>query len=320
MPQTIVFDTNYLRTFSQIEFLAGRLPEKLKVQIVTAVERGDLVALVETVRIETNAWLESAYQKKQQELKAAMQRLVAEGYTVTPSVVPDGAPPDIFELLQSASEKCTSFSPIIEDYREAERRTSYRHAPHPKNSDGEEMRDRLIWCQMLRWSEESGNPVLIVSADTIFKNGANSEEGIRARINVVEGEVDLDQRLGERPDHIAAVVRSILLFAPELKEYGIDLDETTISGVEDLRKIQEVDGSTTQRFVLLIQVNDSDFRYATTINSLNEQPLSIEVGTTPPISLTRQIKEQEKINFDRRSGLNSKDRAINELRQLIRDR
>ena len=319
MPQTIVFDTNYLRTFSQIEFLAGRLPQKLKVQIATAVERGDLVALVDTVRIETNAWLESAYQKKQQELKTAMQRLVAEGYTVTPSVVLDGTPPDIFELLQSASEKCTSFSPIIEDYREAERRTSYRHAPNPKN-DGEEMRDRLIWCQMLRWSEESGNPVLIVSADTIFKNGANSEEGIRARINVVEGEVDLDQRLGERPDHIAAVVRSILVFAPELKEQGIDLNETTISGVEDLRKIQEVDGSTTQRFVLLIKVNDSDFRYATTINSLNEQPLSIEVGTTPPISLIRQTEDQEKINLDRRSGLNSKDRAINELRQLIRSR
>ena len=72
--------------------------------------------------------------------------------------------------------------------------------------------------------------------------------------------------------------------------------------------------------MLLIQVNDSDFRYATTINSLNEQPLSIEVGTTPPISLTRQTKEQEKINLDRRFGLNSKDRAINELRQLIRNR
>ena len=57
MPQTIVFDTNYLRTFSQIEFLAGRLPQKLKVQIAIAVKRGDLVALVDTVRIETNAWL-----------------------------------------------------------------------------------------------------------------------------------------------------------------------------------------------------------------------------------------------------------------------
>lgn len=321
MPQTIVFDTNYLRTFSQIEYLAGKLPEKLKAQINRAVERGDLVALVDTVRIETNAWLESAHQKKQQELNASIQRLVAEGYTVTPGNIPDSAPPDILHILRLASEKCSPLSPTIDDYREAERRTSYRQAPHPKNTDGEEMRDRLIWCQMLRWSAESGNPVLIVSADTIFKNGAKSEEGIRARINVVEDEVDLDQRLGERPDHIAALVRSILIFAPELNEQGINLTEATIVGIEELRNVHEADGSITQRFLLLTSGDANiDVRCATTINSIDDQPLSITMATTPPISLVRRVTEQDKVKLNQRPSLNSRNQAINELRQLIRNR
>lgn len=321
VPQTIVFDTNYLRTFSQTEYLAGKLPEKLKVQISRAVERGDLVALVDTVRIETNAWLEVAHQKKQQDLNASIQRLIAEGYTVTPGNVPDSAPPDILPLLQLASEKCSHLFPTIDDYREAERRTSYRQAPYPKNTDGEEMRDRLIWCQMLRWSAESGNPVLIVSNDTIFKNGAKSEEGVHARISVVEGEVDLDQRLGERPDHIAALVRSILVFAPELKEQGINLTEATIVGVEELRKVQEVDGSITQRFLLLTSGDANlDVRCATTMNSIGDQPISIVMATTPLISLVKRVTEQEKIKLDRRPGFNSQDEAINELRQLIRSR
>lgn len=321
MPQTIVFDTNYLRTFSQTEYLAGKLPEKLRAQINHAVVRGDLVALVDTVRTETNAWLESAHQKKQQEIKVSIQRLVDEGYTVTPGNVLDSTLPDIFHILQLGSDKCSLLFPSIEDYREAERRTSFRHAPHPKNSEHEEMRDRVIWCQMLRWSAESGNPVLIVSADTIFKNGAKSEEGIRARINVVEGEVDLDQQLGERPDHIAALARSLLIFAPRLKEKGINLTEATIVGVEELRKVHEVDGSITQRFLLLTSGEANlDVRCATTMNSIGDQPLSIVMATTPPISLVLQVTEEAKVNLDRRPGLNSRDEAINELRQLIRSR
>lgn len=320
MPQTIVFDTNYLRTFSQNEYLAGKIPERLKTQINRAVNRGDLVALVDTVRTETNAWLETAYQKKQQELGASIQRLVAEGYTVTPGETPDSPPPDILLILQLASEKCTTLSPNIDDYREAERRTSYRLAPHPKNPEHEEMRDRLIWCQLLRWSAESGNPVLIVSGDTIFKNGAKSEEGVHARINVVEGEVDLDQQLGERPEHIAALVRSILIFAPELKERGINLTEAAIVGVEELRKVHEADGSITQRFFLLTSgIANLDVRCATTINSIGNQPNSIVMATTPPISLIWQITEQERVNLDRRTNLNSQDQAINELRYILRN-
>lgn len=321
MPLTIVFDTNYLKTFSQVEYLAGKIPEKLKAQINRAVERGDLVALMDTVRIETNAWLELAHQKKQQELNTSIQRLVAEGYTVTPANVPDSVPPDIFRILKLASEKCSTLSPTIDDYRRAERRTSYREAPHPKNPEAEEMRDRLIWCQMLRWSAESGNPVLIVSHDTIFKNGAKSEEGIRARINVVEGEVDLDQRLGDRPDHIAALVRSILIFAPELKERGIHLTEATIEGVEELRKVHEADGSITQKFLLLTSSDANlEARCAITINSIDDQPLSIVIATTPPISLLRRSTDQEKDGLDRWPSLNSQNQAINELRQLIRSR
>jgi hypothetical protein len=172
-----------------------------------------------------------------------------------------------------------------------------------------------------RGSAESGNPVLIVSADTIFKNGAKSEEGVRARISVVEGEVDLDQRLGERPDHIAALVRSILVFAPELKEQGFNLTEATIVGVEELRKVHEADGSITQRFLLLTSGDATlEVRCATTMNSIGDQPLSMVMATTPPISLVRRVTEQEKVKLDWRPSLNSRDEAITELRQLIRSR
>lgn len=320
MPQTIVFDTNYLRSFSLIEYLAGKIPERLKAQIKRAVDRGDLVALVDTVRTETNAWLEAEHLKKQQELGTSIQRLISEGYTVTPNKTPDKPPPDILLILRLASEKCITLSPNIEDYREAEHRTSYRLEPHPKNPEHEEMRDRLIWCQMLRWSAESGNPVLIVSRDAIFKNGAKSQEGVHARINVVEGEVDLDQQLGERPEHIAALVRSILIFAPKLKEMGINLTEEAIVGVEELRKTLEEDGSITQRFLLLTTgVANLDERCTTTINSIGDQPYSIVMATTPPISLAKQITEQERINLAQRTKLNSQAQAISELRYLLRN-
>lgn len=312
MPQTIIFDTNYLRTFSQLEYLAGKIPEKLRTQIVRAVERGDLVALVDTVRIETNAWLERAHQKKQQDLNAAVQRLITEGYTVNPPHVLETDPPDILHILQSASDKCITIAPTLADYKEAERRTSYRHAPLPKNPDGEEMRDRLIWCQILRLAKEHKNSILIVSGDTIFKNGANSKEGVEAGITVVEGEVDFDQRLGERPPHITAVINLVLTFAQELNDLGINLTQETIVGIEGLRKVQEADGSITQRFLLLTSGEANlDPQCLTSVNSIDNQPLSLTIAASEPISLTRQ-----RVNLER-PLLNSQERAIHELRWIL---
>lgn len=322
MPQTIVFDTSYLKTFSQTEFLAGKAPEKLKTQIIRAVDRGDLVALVDTVRTETNAWLELAHQKRLQELRTCIQKLVTEGYAVNPADVKDSRPPEIFSILRTASDQCISLSPTIDDYREAERRTSYRLPPHPKNPEaGEEMRDRLIWCQMLRWSAESGNPVVIVSNDTLFKNGAKSEEGANARIDVVVDEVDLDQRLGQRPDHINALVQALLSFAPELKERGINLTEEKILGVEELRKVHEANGSLTQRFTLVTSIDANlNQECPATMNSVGDQPVSIELGTTPPIHLVRHVPEEEIEKLGRTFGPTFQDEALNELRRLIRGR
>lgn len=319
MTKTIVFDTNYLKSLSLNDYLAGKIPEKLKAQIELAVSRGDLVALVDTVRTETNAWLEVSHKRKQQENENSIQRLLAEGYKVTPDTVPNSPSPDILDILHLASDKCTTLSPTIEDYKEAERRTSYRLPPLPKNPDGEEMRDRLIWCQILRWSNESGKPVLIVSGDTIFKNGASSDEGINARIKVVEGEVDFDQQLGERPAHIEKLIESILTFAPELEGRGINLTNKSIVGIEELRKVHEKDGSITQRFFLLTSsVDNLDERCIAAINCIGDEPHTINIATTPPISLAKEITEPRKGNFDLLNSLNSQNQAINELRNLLR--
>ncbi len=320
MPQTIIFDTNYLRSFSQNDYLAGKLPEKLRKQISLAVARGDLVALVDTVRIETNAWLELGYRKKQDEIRDSIERLKLAGYSVSPESVIGSKLLDFFDLLKLASRECTLIAPSIEDYKEAERRTSYRLAPHPQKAEGEEMRDRVIWCQALRLSRESNNPVLIVSGDTLFKNGAISDEGISARIKVVEAEADLDQQLGERPSHIVELINSLLVFAPELVKYGINLTADAIQSVEELRKVQERDGSVTQRFLLLtLNVKNLEAQCAISLNSMMNQPRSIHLLTTPPITLVREIAKQEHQSQDWETSINAQDRAMNELRQLIRN-
>lgn len=235
-----------------------------------------------------------------------------------PEGVQDKAPPDILPIMQMVNDKCCSISPQIQDYKEAEFRTSYREAPHPKNPEGEEMRDRLIWCQSLRLSKETGNPVLIVSADTIFRNGALSDEGKDARISVVESAGDFDQRLGERPQHISTLIQSLLTFSPELAKKGVDLSEENVRGIEVLRKILNSDGSITQRFFLLISnATGVESRYSATMNSVGDQPLSIDLETNPPISIHRNLSEQELLELEGRRLQSFRGDAISSLRRLI---
>ena len=233
VPHTIVFDTNYIKSFSPLDYLDGRLPRKMANQIDLAFHRGDLVALVETVRMETNAWLTGMLEEKQRDLSNALRLLTDAGYNITPATVSEKSLPDIATIMQASNKNVAILTPTIEDYREAERRTSYRLPPLPKNPDGEEMRDRVIWCQLVRYSADGKNPVLIVARDKFFLNGSNSQEGKRFDVSCVEGEADLDQHLGQRPPHVQAVVDHVLHFALPLQERGIMLTADNILGIED---------------------------------------------------------------------------------------
>lgn len=120
MPITVVFDTNYLRTFSSSDFLAGRIPPKLDRQIKIALARGDLVAIPNTVRLEANHWLATQSTATWQRQIDAHELLSRAGYEITPKSVEKPPHVDIASLLTRAFPQVHVLEPTIDDYREAE--------------------------------------------------------------------------------------------------------------------------------------------------------------------------------------------------------
>lgn len=316
MPLTIVFDTNYLRSFGCSDFISGRLPPRLNSQVNAAVKRGDLILLPETVRIETNAWLDDENKKRHQALINAARTLQDSGFNISPDLPPNHNSVDILDILKSSTIHCDLITPDITDYREAERRTSYRLAPHPKSPDGEEMRDRLIWCQLLKYSALTDNHVVIASNDHLFKNGALTEEGKAARITVASSPEDLDQRLGERPSHIKALIDNLLVFSKLLHAHNIDISEHTIEGVENLRNSRTPEGTLEQRFELLIK--DLANPIQGVMSLLGGKPMLLSLENN---KIVVEAPRAEASDFDLFQTLirERPDAALSELRHIIGD-
>ena len=322
MPQTIVFDTNYLISFGAAEYRSGELPKKLHDQIEQAINRGDLVALPNTVRLETNAWLAKLSLAAWESLRSSHQRVKDAGFMIEPDSVEKKPDIDILSIFQDLHPEFYLLEPTIEDYKEAERRTSYRLPPRPKkNPDGEEFRDRLIWCQLVSYAQTTEMEILIVSGDGLFENGAKSEEGRTARIQVVEGETDLDQQLNNRPHHIQVIVDQLLMFSSELQANDIEIDNDCIVSLEELRTTREAGGSLIHKFNLrTTDVDHLPSLVLATMISVGGLPLSLSlVWDGQMIEVAREVdaKAMQDIAAARLREELDDEHAENELRALI---
>ena len=230
---------------------------------------------------------------------------------------------DISLIFQERFPNVQLLNPSIEDFKEAERRTSYRLPPLPKKKpDGEEFRDRLIWCQLISYARASKLPILIVSADGIFQNGAESEEGKSARIEVAESQSDLDQRLNLRPEHIQSVVNQLLMFSADLLKQGIVLKPDSIIGIEELRKVHEPNGSLIQKFMLrTTESPDFPSLVPVTMMALGDVPISLNLTFKEKVlQVVRQPTPQEieQLTLTRMRGVTDMEQMRNELKALMR--
>lgn len=316
---TVVFDTNYLRSLGAQEYQGGGIPEKLRIQLERATHRGDSVAIVETVRLEFNAFLGEITKKANESRRTAYNLLTSQGYSITPEIEPL-VQLDMLAVIRGFCPTCEHLLPTLEDYREAERRTSLRLPPLPSKPEAEEMRDRVIWCQSIRLARETGGPVLIVSNDEIFANGAKSEEGIRNQISIARSETDLDQRLGERPLNIQRVVDRLLLFSEQLAAYDVKLSSESIYAVNNLRNRLESDGSMTQRFSLVVGSQTglgSPLGGQLSVVGDQVTKLILSIGDDRQLVLTRVISD-ELAETGRNASILRQREAIEELQKLVK--
>lgn len=316
MPMTIVFDTNYLRSLGCSDFLLGRLPTRLTTQVNSAAQRGDLILIPSTVKIEMNAWLKDESAKRHSSLVNAHRTLQESGFKVSPELPSSPQEVDFFEVIRASAKNCDVLAPDINDYLEAERRTSYRLPPHPKNPEHEEMRDRLIWCQLLRYSGTTTNHIVIASADQIFKNGASTEEGLQARISIASSPEDLDQRLGERPVHIQTLINNFLSFSVQLQGHGLDVSEESIESVDQLRNSRMTDGIVEQRFELFLKGRDKPMQCVMSL--FGGRPLRLALDNDRIVVQAQEV-QMSNIEIVQHLMRERADVALSELRHIIGD-
>ena len=246
----IIFDTNYLRSMPSGDYLKGEVPERLASQLDTAFERGDIVAVPKTVQTEINAWVREIAETEINSLRQASSLLTSKGFTVTPELDDQPDDVDVLEVLKKKFPDIYSLEPRIEDYMEAERRASFKLPPLPKKPDAEEFRDRVIWSQALNVASKNEFPVVIISNDKIFENGANSKEGMEANIKVAKTEEEFNQYLDQRAPAIQKIVDDILLFSIQLQEKGLKIRDESIERIEDYRAQKDSHGAVIKKFTI----------------------------------------------------------------------
>lgn len=321
MAARLIFDTNYLRKLGSKEYLEGNLPAKLEEQIKSALARGDIVYIPRTVQMELNAWTNKIAEKELASIQQAKELLTDKGYTVVDSgELSIGCEIDTLEIIKRQFPDVYVLEPTIDNYFEAERRTSLRLPPLPKNPDGEEFRDRLIWCQVISMDQDL--PSLIVSEDKIFENGASSEEGVKANISIIKTEEELNQWLDKRPDHIQKIIDDILLFSNELENNNIDLDQEKIERVVDYRAVNEPEG-VLKKFVILVQAEGKEL--TAIFSKLYYQggiPISLNIELNDrALHFVRNLTEAERLVIHTNQSMKTYEQHFQEeeLRKLIGD-
>jgi len=319
MASRLIFDTNYLRKLGSKDYLERKIPPKLEEQIQSALNRGDLVFVPRTVQMELNAWVNELAKKELEAINQAKNLLLEKGYTVENKEVLREPEIDTLEIIKGRFPDVYVLEPTIENYTEAERRTSLRLPPLPKNPQGEEFRDRLIWCQVLSLGTEL--PSVIVSEDRIFENGVGSQEGQINHISIIKTEEELNQWLDKRPVHIQSVIDDVFLFSDELKSNDIEIDQDKIERVVDYRAVNESGGMMLKKFLILVK-NDKN-EYTTISNKIYYQgttPISLRIQLNNRIfDFTRKLSKDERstIYLDQTMKAHEQHFQEEELRRLI---
>lgn len=316
MSVTVCFDTNYIRSFSQNDFLSGNVPHKLIEQIKKISARGDSIAVLETVRLEVNAWLMKANLSRDAEIQQSIATLEEAGYKLDKTQVLARPDRDFFELMKGVDINCFLMLPEIDEYREAERRTSFRLPPHPKNIEGEEMRDRLIWCQLLNFARKSKRKVILVSGDIIFKNGSATDEAKELGIECL-GDAEFEQRIGLKAPHIVEIIEMMESFGALLENYGVTLNSLTVESLQDLRKRSEPDGTLSMKFNVISNNSGLPENCAVTLSVLDDEAYFIQVNTEPVISLHKELSGNNK-DVARYSAVSQRLDDLSELRHILR--
>ncbi|MFQ3193971.1 MAG: hypothetical protein ACI9N3_000783 [Colwellia sp.] len=321
MASRLIFDTNYIRKLGVVEYLDGTVPQKFAEQLKLAINRGDVVCIPRTVQMELNAWVNEVARKNADEIDKALSLLVEKGFKVEPCIKPELGSIDAISIIKNHFNEIYIVEPSLDDYFEAERRTSLRSSPIPKNPQGEEYRDRLIWCQTLSLSVTANMPTIIVSEDKIFENGANSTEGNDANISIIKNEEELNQWLDQRPEHIQKIIDDIALFADELNKQDIEINADKISRVVDYRSVNEPNGSKVKKFQLLISDDEKQLTsLACKIIYQGNTPVSINVNfNNKDVQCGREFEEKELhlMTINRHREISKKQFQEIELQQLL---
>ncbi|EJX2556630.1 DUF4935 domain-containing protein [Vibrio alginolyticus] len=318
MPSYIVFDTNYLRGIKTDDYFNNRIPEKLFDQIEKAISRGDMVALPRTVQIEFNAHLKKIAEKRHQALEQAYELLVSNGFEISTEPPNKVNYVDVWDVIKSKFDQVHLLEPTESDYLEAETRASFRNPPYPKNKpESEEMRDRVIWCQLLSLSKSIEVPVYIVSDDKIFENGTKSEEGRDANIFVLQGEDELNQHLESTPPHIKTLIDNILLFSPQLAEHGVPITREDIDMVSDIRMINIDLNQKENKFTLSLK-HDKEVSWDGRLIYRSDKPKTLTLVNDLKSVVVEYDSETPELNsIEQLERVSAKERSLMELRRAI---
>jgi hypothetical protein len=323
MSLQIVFDTNFIRRLGGTDYLDGRIPGRFKTIIDLALEHGYLISIPRTVQIELNAWLEGEAYKESNNIKAALQLLNDKGYDVPKEPNKREKEVDIFELISKQYKEVYFLDPTIDEYFEAEKRTSYRLPPLPKKKpDGEEFRDRIIWIQLLTLAKNTKLSILIASDDGMFENGSDSEEGQKANIQVVKTEDDLLQWLKQKPPSVLTLIENIMLFKSGMGKEDISLAPDDISQVINYKSVKESTGNLLSKFQLLtigakyFGKIDGELYFKASVPI----HLSLKIGSKE-YEISRELEPNlaQNTEFNQRMVYSKKQRNEEELKHLIGD-
>lgn len=260
MASRLMFDTNFIIRLGTKEYRNGEVPPRLASQIKMALDRGDSVLIPRTVQMELNARIKEQAEKELSEIQRAKDLLLNSGYTIHSPKAEEKTDIDAFGIIKQRFPDVYLLEPSPEDYFEAERRTSFREPPFPKNNPkAEEFRDRLMWCQIVGLSNDSDPPFVVASDDGIFENGALTKEGKEIRLIVLKTEEELSQWLDQRPSHIQRLIDELLLFKDEVATSGINLVEKEIDRIVDYRSVNESNGVMIKKFNLVFTDESSIF-------------------------------------------------------------